>query len=1165
MIGRLKRTPDTAVARAPSPGPDRREKAADRTPDTAEVLREASVAPVSPADRHESARPADGRGLLAQELTRVVARMADGGTQEPSEREAERIADQVARGHRVDPPRESPETGPDAERHPTSLTEVLSDPEPGRPLPPATREVLESRMGADLGDVRIHTEHRADTAAADLDAHAFTYGTDVYLAAGSSAHDIRLMAHEATHVLQQRGGEPRVHRAEKGSSAPPTGPDKPKKATEPTAYEKDDQSVVTGTDTVEIMPLTLPAWKITWPGEPARKLGADSLNVRKHPDVPVDATGKRNTKQTGNWDNEVKGRAEGAVRKKFEGKKPLSIDSTEIYALKYRNGQGYVIGTLEDVAQRVGRPGWDRHGTPRVFNVDHFQEIQLGGLDKPSNYILLEAGPNQTAGALINTQINRRIQLAYSKASPPRPDIDPQKIRAQEKSTVKEIRAGQLGGLPPQSPHWRLEEIGDLHRGPIAALTFPEANDPVVAELFGLPGAAKDRLWIVTSKTVGSAISVPWESSGKPKKIGAVHTFPWFALTNLEYDPEKKEGQLDANVGPQGKEGKTEGPAILPQEIADLKLKPVPGLPGAVQLREGDLEAKMRSLKLWGFSPIDVTSVELDDTIGLRLRGVLRPTIPLFQGTAVDFRMEGKHIAFEKTFDIASLTLPPPLRVTQSSFTVSLGTDGLGVDGVLLFSVDHLGSGRLGAGASLAEGFDLAGSFDFDSDLFEPARFGVHYRRKSEDDFSFGGTAELGIPANKVRGIRRASVKAALENDAFTASGTAELDIPGVKSGSFEVRQDPKEGFAATGTFQLADNIPGIRSGELSASVVKSPEDNRWKISARGTAVPAIPGVDAQITAQYDDGAFTLEGSAAYAKGMLSGSLLIGVTNRPVTPEGQPAGPPGKDLTAYGGGSVTARLAPWLQGTVGIRILRKGEVELAGSIALPDTLKLFEARTLERNILRIGLDIPIVGVAVLGHRVGIFATISGALDADAGVGPGELRQLALAITYNPAHEDQTKVTGDARLFIPAHAGLRLSVRGALGAGISLVSAEAGLEIGGRLGVEGAVEAGLHVDWTPAKGLVLNAEVKVSAEPVFTFDIAGYVLVEADLPFRTVELYSKRWELAKVSYGSGLRIGLTFPLHYEEGKPFEPSLADARLELPEIDPRQIIGDLVRRIA
>ncbi|MFJ2235201.1 DUF4157 domain-containing protein [Streptomyces sp. NPDC087859] len=1137
MTGRLRRNPEAAVARAPGPEPDLREKAATRVPDAESVLREASVTPASPADHHAGAHPADGptpagRGLLAQELTHVVARMADGGAQEPSEREAERTADEVAQGHHVGPPRESPDTGPDPERQPTSLTEVLSDPGPGQPLPAATRDLLESRMGADLGDVRLHTDHRANTAAADLEARAFTYGDHVYLAADSSPQDIRLMAHEATHVLQQRGGEPRVHRA---------------------AKKPDDGSSIKG-NLITLDKVRLPKWKI---GGPAGLMTPTKDVLVGRAEDTQNAAGDRDTAQREKWDTAVRPAVQNVIKSWVDRADRIAVKGEQLYFFAYRATEGYVIGKQADVIRRIGRPAWDSNGIPHLFDVDHFQETQIGGEDNPDkNYWLLDAATNQAVGGAINEEINSRIRQAFKdRDGAAAEEVDPQEIRRDKKY---EIRIAQIvPGLPKfraaTPTHWTRGQI-EAGRSADTLTLLSEAQ----ARKRGLIGPdAASQLLLFTSAYGGAAVRIPWMAkNGKPTASeSGFKPFPGFRITDMAFD---------------GKTGFLKGVAFngsrwIKDQACELALEPFADLPQAARVPERDLERAVRRATMRRFSPIDVVAAELSDVAGLRIRGVLHPTIPMLKGASVDIVVEGEDVSFEKTFVGGDLTLPPPVRITESALTVSLGTRGLGISGQVLFSVDRLGHGTLGADASTGDGFGLRGGFDFDSDLFEKAQLDVRYHRKSEEDFSFGGKGILAIGPNKVRGIRKASVTAAFENDAFSASGTAELDIPGVKSGTFEVRQDPKEGFAATGAFQLADNIPGIRSGELSASVVKNPVDNRWKISARGSAVPAIPGVDAHITAQYDDGAFTLEGSAAYAKGMLNGSLLIGVTNRPVTPEGQPAGPPGKDLTAYGEGSVTARLAPWLQGTVGIRILRRGEVELVGTIALPDTLKLFEARNLERNILRIGLDIPIVGVSVLGHRVGIFATISGALDADAGIGPGELRKLALAITYNPAHEDQTKVTGDARLFIPAHAGLRLSVRGALGAGIPLVSAEAGLEIGGRLGIEGAVDASLHIDWTPAKGLVLDAEAKVSAEPAFTFDVAGYVLVEADLLLRTVELYSKRWELAKVAYGSGLRIGLTFPLHYEQGKPFEPSLTDARLELPEIDPRQVIGDLVRRIA
>lgn len=74
---------------------------------------------------------------------------------------------------------------------------------PGAPLMPGVRELLESRMGVDLGRVRLHTGTGAERATAALGARAFTHGGDIWLGRGESAADTRLVAHEATHVVQQ--------------------------------------------------------------------------------------------------------------------------------------------------------------------------------------------------------------------------------------------------------------------------------------------------------------------------------------------------------------------------------------------------------------------------------------------------------------------------------------------------------------------------------------------------------------------------------------------------------------------------------------------------------------------------------------------------------------------------------------------------------------------------------------------------------------------------------------------------------------------------------------------------------------------------------------------------------------------------------------------------
>lgn len=91
----------------------------------------------------------------------------------------------------------SPPPGRDA------VTNAVQSPGPGEPLSTETKKTLESRMGADLSGVRVHRGRSAEKAAAELKARAFTVGGGIWLGSGESPNDIPLMAHEATHVIQQ--------------------------------------------------------------------------------------------------------------------------------------------------------------------------------------------------------------------------------------------------------------------------------------------------------------------------------------------------------------------------------------------------------------------------------------------------------------------------------------------------------------------------------------------------------------------------------------------------------------------------------------------------------------------------------------------------------------------------------------------------------------------------------------------------------------------------------------------------------------------------------------------------------------------------------------------------------------------------------------------------
>lgn len=82
----------------------------------------------------------------------------------------------------------------------------------GAQLPPPVRGQLETALTTDLSAVRVHQGARAADLNAQLGARAFTTGRDIWLGAEERSDDLKLMAHETAHVLQQEGGDRKLRR-----------------------------------------------------------------------------------------------------------------------------------------------------------------------------------------------------------------------------------------------------------------------------------------------------------------------------------------------------------------------------------------------------------------------------------------------------------------------------------------------------------------------------------------------------------------------------------------------------------------------------------------------------------------------------------------------------------------------------------------------------------------------------------------------------------------------------------------------------------------------------------------------------------------------------------------------------------------------------------------
>jgi hypothetical protein len=78
----------------------------------------------------------------------------------------------------------------------------------GQPLPDSARAFLAPRFGMDFSEVRVHTDGQSAQIARSMNAQALTVGRDVVFGAGQYAlgtsEGLRLLAHELTHVVQQK-------------------------------------------------------------------------------------------------------------------------------------------------------------------------------------------------------------------------------------------------------------------------------------------------------------------------------------------------------------------------------------------------------------------------------------------------------------------------------------------------------------------------------------------------------------------------------------------------------------------------------------------------------------------------------------------------------------------------------------------------------------------------------------------------------------------------------------------------------------------------------------------------------------------------------------------------------------------------------------------------
>ena len=230
-----------------------------------------------------------------------------------------------------------PHMGPEGGRiHPEVECAIYRARGGGQPLNGALKEQMSTALRHDFNEVRVHTGPEADRLNRQLHARAFTVGSDIFFRRDeydpTSLLGRELIAHELTHVVQQRTG--RVRGSGSGMTVRPAG------------------------DTFELEANVL-ARQAATAGNEARKVG-------KKPCAP----GERVRGKRGSWTREQVMPAEKKVASMCPPRTAPAIDKR--FPVIQRSA-----ASLANIARYHGKSGWTHKYRPTTCN-----EAALGWLLK---------------------------------------------------------------------------------------------------------------------------------------------------------------------------------------------------------------------------------------------------------------------------------------------------------------------------------------------------------------------------------------------------------------------------------------------------------------------------------------------------------------------------------------------------------------------------------------------------------------------------------------------------------------------------------------------------------------------------------------------------------------------------------------------------------------
>lgn len=1024
---------------------------------------------------------------------------------------------------------------------PDSVNRVLM--QPGRPLDADTRGFMESRFGNDFSAVRVHDDSAANASAHDVDAHAYTVGQDIVFGAGQYQPQTDsgryLLAHELAHTVQQQGlqrsgisnltdfgpdyrrleheadlaadrvmrgdslvqrglsaGGLRLSRAKKADAKPSARSDDDGKGEftyNTTTYNREislttdqvpvkakskDSKFTTSVAEYEVDTLVLPAQK-----------GEDALQVYK-----------KNIKEV--WSAYTWSGGPIPAARSREARDP-----TETLQRNWLKRHDHALNKAAHQRwEMVGGAGvFPRLPTGPTCEVDHIQELQVGGTNAPENLQLLDKVDNAASGGLIQQQLKYLAEAAFEDAKQAL-GRRPKRIEL----SFKNVEPSGKGGCTLCC------ELGKR----FANKSITEKQDAVLVDYpVQLDGSKKEyKLKIPADRSK----SVPLG----PQNAAFANSVKGITFETFVRDPQGKgHDKLIASI-----DSKT----ISDRLSSKSELKLNVGVNGLITL------PKVQNLK-WDFkgaSPGVFTSVSMGAE-GLSAEGTLRPSIPFLPVLGVSLTPTTFRVG--KGLDQIKSPIPG-VKVTEASLGIELAPAFKPVGSLTL----EFGGAKKLAMAKLSASVDESGLV-FGGDLFvylpgiDEAKGSVSYKDQQ-------WTGAVHVESSKMQGkipfVKSGAVDVFLKGGKVDASGKIFLQLPGENEAVIELAySNARWLFRGHGKIKVKN--PYLEPIEASLSY-----DGDLFI-AKGRAGFKFSALQGTVDATYEHRAgkelIYGKGDIAINKGRAQGNILVELhPNHKVT----------------GKGRLSYEIKKGMVATATIIVDEQQKITFDGELSFPDIqlFRRFPEKEEDNTIFKAEGSIPIPGASI--GPIGLKVKLWGSLGYYYYVGPGVLTGVKAAVKFSPFEKDPDfSFNLKAKASVPAGGGIRGKVGADVVIDALIAEVGGGLNVEASAGLEGKVELGGEIGYSKEKFSV-DASAYIGGQVVLAAKLNARVYAEAGV-WKFKVRTEKTWELLGGKFDTGLSLGVRMPLHYDSVDGFRmPKLSDIKPEPADLklSPSKMLSSL-----